>query len=460
MDTQPATALPSSLIARLRALVARGLGGTSEASVTKRLAGTIFIIRVGSAALAYLAQILLARWMGGSDYGIYVYVWTWVLLLGSMLDFGIAASAQKIIPEYRASGDLALLRGFLSGSRWLTLASSTVVSLLLAGLVRLLSPWIDANTVLPLYIGCLTLPPFVVANTQDGIARSHDWMQLGLMPQFIVRQGLIIGLTAGALALGLHLGATVAMAASAAAVWIAAIGQMVVLNRRLAAHIEPGERAYDVRGWLAVSLPILLVESFYLLLSYTDVLMLQQFRSSEEVGVYFAVVKTLALVSFIHYAMSATTAHRFAEYNALGDKDRLSAYVAHAISWTFWPSLFATVALLAFGKPLLWLFGPHFVVGYDIMFVAAVGLLVRSAIGPVERLLNMLGHQHICATAYAVAFVMNVGLCIALVPRYGGMGAAAATSLSLAFETVLLFWIVRERLGLHVLAFGKSHPAP
>jgi hypothetical protein len=24
------------------------------------------------------------------------------------------------------------------------------------------------------------------------------------------------------------------------------------------------------------------------------------------------------------------------------------------------------------------------------------------------------------------------------------------------FETVLLFWIVRRRLGLHVLAFGKS----
>jgi O-antigen/teichoic acid export membrane protein len=153
--------------------------------------------------------------------------------------------------------------------------------------------------------------------------------------------------------------------------------------------------------------------------------------------------------------MSATTAHRFAEYNALGDKARLSAYVAHAINWTFWPSLAATIALLAIGKPLLWLFGPQFVVGYDIMFVAAIGLVVRSAIGPVERLLNMLGHQHICAAAYATAFAMNVALCLLLVPRFGGHGAATATSISLSFETVLLFWIVRSRLGLHVLALGK-----
>ena len=451
MDAEPVT-VPAGLIARLRRKLT---GGSSEASVTRRLAGTVFVIRVVSAGLAYLSQILLARWMGGSDYGVYVYVWTWVLLLGSMMDFGISASAQKIIPEYRASGSSALLRGFLSGSRWMTFAVSSLVSLLLAGVVELTSPYIEAGAVVPLYIGCLTLPPFVVANTQDGIARSHDWMRLGLMPQFIVRQGLIIGFTAGAFALGLHLGATVAMAASAAAVWIAMIGQMFVLNRRLAGHVEPGAKAYDFRGWLAVSLPILLVESFYLLLSYTDVLVLQQFRPSEEVGVYFAVVKTLALVSFIHYAMSATTAHRFAEYHALGDKARLSAYVTHVIAWTFWPSLGATVALLAFGKPLLWLFGPQFVVGYDIMFIAAIGLVVRSAIGPVERLLNMLGHQHICALAYALAFVMNVVLCVALVPRFGGHGAAAATSLSLTFETVLLFWIVRRRLGLHVLAFGK-----
>jgi O-antigen/teichoic acid export membrane protein len=455
MDTQSATARPASAIARLRSMLRGLLGGSSEASVTKRLAGTIFIIRVVSAALAYLSQILLARWMGGSGYGVYVYVWTWVLLLGSMMDFGISASAQKIIPEYRTRGEHALLRGFLSGSRWMTFAVSAVVSLLLAGVVKLLSPWIGASEIVPLYIGCLTLPAFVVANTQDGIARSHDWMRLGLMPQFIVRQSLIIGITAGAFALGFNLGATAAMLASAAAVWIAMIGQMLVLNRRLGGHVEPGPKAYDFRGWLAISLPILLVEGFYLLLSYTDVLVLQQFRTSEEVGVYFAVVKTLALVSFIHYAMSATTAHRFAEYHELGDKARLSAYVAHAIKWTFWPSLAATLLLLALGKPLLWLFGPQFVAGYDIMFVAAIGLMVRSAIGPVERLLNMLGHQHICALAYALAFVMNLALCVALVPRFGGHGAAAATSISLVFETVLLFWIVRHRLGLHVLAFGE-----
>ena len=77
-DAHSTPAHPAGVLARLRAMLGRVLGGSGEASLTKRLAGTIFIIRVVSAALAYLSQILLARWMGGSDYGVYVYVWNWV----------------------------------------------------------------------------------------------------------------------------------------------------------------------------------------------------------------------------------------------------------------------------------------------------------------------------------------------------------------------------------------------
>jgi hypothetical protein len=49
---------------------------------------------------------------------------------------------------------------------------------------------------------------------------------------------------------------------------------------------------------------------------------------------------------------------------------------------------------------------------------------------------------------------MNVVLCIAQIPRFGGLRAAAATKGSLVFEAALLFWIVRRQLQLHVLDFA------
>ncbi len=378
------------------------------------LAGTIFIIRVFSAALAYLRADPAGALDGDvRNTASTSMCWTWVLLLGSMMDFGISASAQKIIPEYRARGGHALLRGFLSGSRWLTFARRLRSSLLLAGSRDPgCRPGSTLDAVVPLYIGCLTLPAFVVANTQDGIARSHDWMQLGLMPQFIVRQTLIIGLTAGAFVLGFNLGATAAMIASAAAVWLAVGGQMIVLNRRLARpYRRRSPKAYDVRGWLTISLPILMVEGFYLLLSHTDVLVLQQFRSSEEVGVYFAVVKTLALVSFVHYAMSATTAHRFAEYNAHGDKARLVGLcrARHQVD---------VLAVAGRNRSCCWRSASRCCgcsarnssSATSIMFVAAIGLVVRSRDRPGRAAASTCSATSISARiAYALAFVHEPG---------------------------------------------------
>jgi O-antigen/teichoic acid export membrane protein len=90
------------------------------------------------------------------------------------------------------------------------------------------------------------------------------------------------------------------------------------------------------------------------------------------------------------------------------------------------------------------------------MFILALGLMARSAVGPVERLLNMLGEQRACAGAYATAFVLNLVLCVLLIPRMGVEGAATATATALIVESVLLFVVTRRRLGFHVFIWGRS----
>src|SRR5262249_7827789 len=114
----------------------------------------------------------------------------------------------------------------------------------------------------------------------------------------------------------------------------------------------------------------------------------------------------------------------------------------------------ATVLVLALGRPMLRLFGPGFADGYHLMFLLAIGLLARSAVGPIERLLSMLGEQRGGAMVYAAAFALNIGLCIVLIPRLGGAGAAIATSSALILESIMLFFVTRRRLGFHVFVFG------
>src|SRR5262245_32084528 len=126
----PARASVARLIARIKSRL-----GDGEHLLVQRLAGTVFLIRVGAAVLAYASQVLFARWMGGFEFGIYVYVWTWVLLIGQALELGLGTAAQRFVPEYRDQGLFDLLRGYISGSRWIALGAATTVALICAGLI-------------------------------------------------------------------------------------------------------------------------------------------------------------------------------------------------------------------------------------------------------------------------------------------------------------------------------------
>jgi O-antigen/teichoic acid export membrane protein len=428
----------------------------AEHLLVQRLSGTVFLIRVASAVLAFGSQVLLARWMGSFEFGIYVYVWTWVLLLGQLIDLGLGTAAQRFIPEYRERGLFALLRGFNAGSRWFATGIALCVAAVCAGCVWLLEPWLDRYMLIPLYLACLAFPAYALNNVQEGISRSYDWIGLSMMPAYVARQLLLTILMAAAYFANLPMDAVTAMIAAGLSVWLPVIGQLILLNRKLKTRIEPGPRAYEFKVWIATAMPILLVEGFYALLTYTDVLVLQQFRPPDEVAVYYAAAKTLALVAFIHYSIAATTAHRFSTYHVAGDREGLSAFLAQAIKWTFWPSLAATALLLAFGRPILSLFGAEFAGGYYLMFILAIGLLARAAIGPIERLLNMLGEQRMCALVHAGAFAVNFGLCIVLIPLLGPAGAAIATAVALVFESVWLFVVTKKRLGFHVFIWGRA----
>jgi O-antigen/teichoic acid export membrane protein len=448
---------PAFLGADINNAIARACAlftGDSDTSLVRRLAGAAFLIRVISAAIAFVAQILLARWMGGFEFGIYIYAWTWVLLIGGMVDLGLGSAAQRFIPEYTEHKQFALLRGFIGGGRWLALLSATIIAAIGALAVTVLAPHIDPKTILPLYFSCAALPMFGLWSVQSGIARSYNWVNLGLTPNYVQRQLVLLALMGLAYAVGLRTDAITATIIGVIALCTVSMGQLLMLNRRLARTVESGPKAYAVKAWLATSAPIFVVEAFYLLLTYSDVIILKQYRPPDEVAVYYAAAKTLALVAFIYYSVSQTIAHKFAEYHVTGDRKRLAAFLKQSVRLTFWPSVGAIFVLLALGDPLLRLFGRDFVSGYYLMFIIAVGLLARASVGPAERLLNMLGERRSCALVYASSFALSLGLCVTLIPWLGLAGAAIASSVALVFESACLFLVAKYRLGLHCFIFG------
>jgi O-antigen/teichoic acid export membrane protein len=434
----------AALVMRLRGW----LGSQSHNALAQKVAGTAFIVRVASAAIIYLSQILFARWMGSAEFGIYVYVWTWLLMLGGLAPLGLAYLPQRFIPEYVARGDHDRLRGFLRGARWICFGLGSVAALVGILVILALGTQLDTRYVLPFLFALACLPIFPVSSAQESISIAYNWIGTALVHGYIVRPLLMLAILVPLHLAGITIDAAAVLLAFLVAIWITTLAQTLMLNRHLRRQVQPGPRIYETAHWMRTAAPILLIDGFYFLLTYIDVLLLKLFVGPEQIAQYYAASKTLALVAFIYFAVSSACAHRFSEYHAQKNGEALAAFVHASTRMTFWPSLLMVGALVVCGRWILMLFGPGFEAGYPMILVLAIGLLARASIGPAERLLNMIGQQKACAAVYAAAVVVNVALCFLLVPRLGPLGAAIATSAAIVVESVLLFVAVRKRTGM------------
>jgi O-antigen/teichoic acid export membrane protein len=408
-------------------------------------------IRIVSAVIAFLGQILLARWLGAEDFGVLTALLVWVNVLGTVSTLGFATSVLRFLPQYLAEGSLPLARGFhRAGMLVALLAGAAATALGLLVLARFAS-LLPAPYAVPARIALLSLPAFALADFLDGVGRSRGWVALALVPPYIIRP-LMILLGVALIELGgLALDATSATLAAAAAIWISALTQLALQARPLTAVLPAGALAFDLTLWTRMSLPMLLLDGVALLLLNIDIILLGFFVGPGEIARYYAGQRIISLVSFIHFAVAAAAVSHFATAHAAGNSQALRQEFGRSRLLAFYTSLILAIVLLVLSKPLLMLFGGDFVSAWPVMAILAVGLLARAASGPAQVLLVSTGHHNATVLVLCATLLLNCCLGIALIPKHGLIGAAFASMLATLFESAM-FAALQHRL------YGGSLP--
>ena len=425
-----------------------------------------FAVRVASAGLVFVLQVVLARLMDLGEYGSYITAWTWLVMLGAFVPLGFAESAVRFIPRYRARGRHGSALAFCRfGIRTVLLTS-----LLIAGFATILALGgrFDQDRVgLIMLIVAAGLPFLAVQNFLEGVARAHGWYRLTSIPIYIVRPVLIMAGCAAIVWYGAPLDLLSVGGAVVSAMLLVTLFLAVAVHRAVGREpqpVSPDDVTGSRRVWFRASAPLMLVAGMEDLLIYTDVLVLGALLEPDQVSIYFAAARALALANFVYYAFYFVSARGFSISNALADRDKLQQAVWATTRATFWFTALAVAATLVAGPWLLAAFGEGFAGGYGVMWILGAGLVIRGLAGQSAELLITTGRQRDILIAGGTAVVFNVALSVLLVPRLGIEGAAIATTFAMAAPSIHRWshchHLCDGRARAHAVPRGTQFAAP
>jgi O-antigen/teichoic acid export membrane protein len=178
--------------------------------------------------------------------------------------------------------------------------------------------------------------------------------------------------------------------------------------------------------------------------------------SVEDVALFAVAQRTAMLIGFALFAVNASAGPKFAALYSQGDMaglERIALWSVRLILLVAVPSL---IFMMVFPQWLMGLFGPQFRAASTALMILAVGQFIGTAVGSVGSLLSMTGHERQLRWNVFIGAVLGVGLGVLLIPGYGLIGAAIATSVAVASKNLLCVYQVNRLLGFNTLAIWRK----
>lgn len=181
-----------------------------------------------------------------------------------------------------------------------------------------------------------------------------------------------------------------------------------------------------------------------------DIVLVAWLLGPTQAALYTVATRFVVFGQLANQAVSSVVQPRFTAILVEGDRAALRRVFTVATAWSVllaWP-VYACVAASPHGY-LGW-FGGGYVRASTtwVALTMAVSMLVAVASGPVDTLLLMAGRSGLSLANNIAGMVVDVGLCLVLIPRVGILGAALAWGVAVTLRCVLGLVQVRAELGL------------
>ncbi len=429
LDREPAVSTqPGIVVPEVVAVThAEALGSRIFQNIATLVGGQGFNLVLSGAA-----TILLARYLGSEQLGVFGALYAYLGLYGWLATFGLETILARQVAQDRARAGSILLTGVCVSA--LFALGSTAIALAVApyfgygGALRALTAFAAIDTLL---LAPLRLPGIVFQ------VDLRQWYGVGIS---LARQlAWLLVLVALAVARASLLWIIVGRSICA----VLEVGLIFLAVHRKGFLARPWRvLATEARKYVRYGFPVAVSALAVGIYHRIDQVMLHNMVNDQVLGNYVASVRLAELVSLFPIAVMASMFPVLAQ--TAGDEARFRHYLQLS---------FRSLMAIAFGLcTLMTLFsGPIVHLLYGLKYAAAAPLLavliwseVPVFFGVVMSNALVAKHlQNYLPLSTVVGAVVNVALNLYLIPRWGALGSAWATNVSELLAAALLFFAFR-----------------
>jgi len=206
----------------------------------------------------------------------------------------------------------------------------------------------------------------------------------------------------------------------------------------------------NTNSWLFLkaSFPMMLSGVVIVFLGWTDTFVLGVYETDDTIGIYNVALKIATITSFSLQAINSILAPKIAKYHQENNIKELKKIIRFATNINFIITLFVVLSIVLFRNFLLGIFGQEFLAGVTVLLILCFSQLINSLSGSVGLIMQMTGLQKVYQYIVLVALVINIILNFTLTPKFGAVGAAVATLISVAFWNIYGAIYLRRKLNI------------
>jgi len=415
----------------------------------KKFASDISWILIGSVvnlSIGFLLSIFLARWLGVADLGLYRMVITIQGIAGLFTAFGIPGALTKYVAEYK--NDINKLSQIITSGITSQLIFGMATSILLCALSGILASIFSMPQLAHLLRILAIAFPFTslfqsLIGSLNGLREMRTYAYLVISQTALMILFIAILTSLGLGVQGVVFGIVLSMIGGC-------IGGLYISRRLLSLNF----RGYTQNAKRLISFGSLMfgANALSVIATYTDVILIGYFLMAKDIGYYSIAIILSNLLLSLPQAIQMITYPATAEYWSQNNSAALQRVIDKSMKYSACILLPVGLGIGFFAKEIVTLlYGQDFIPAALPLCVLLIARVIRGSTAvPIGGSFSGIGRPDLALKIDAISVGTNVVLNALLIPRFGIMGAAIATTTSLLLGNMIFFALIPRVMKLKI----------